>query len=394
MAALQASNSTGVFMYNTGTAWLPSDLYKWPDMMKAVELMASRGVGSLKLWLGGGANARYGLVNLAAFLAQSMQETIQYNACDENNWSNQAVVQSAGGSTYSSASACGQLGQSYQSYQCSPEEDALAGGKMACSVDPLMEMRASTQASWYGAPPKLFCAPRSKVPKAPRWDTSSPWCAGAGQWGYVAPLADNVTLDTYFAYVNSGGSCKDYIGIKTGGWTFAGEGCVNGSCPGSPAPLFGQPAGRTDLEGCCWWGRGVIQTTGTCNFGKLNYYMGKRAALEGRDAIFPTIDFCMNPGAICDAGSPPELKWLAGFFYWVNAVQPYQSQDGWSYIDQLKKWVDNGMNLADTSFINGASGIVNRGCYNPPSCGTGDLDAGAARAQNFQAVLKAMGLAR
>ena len=29
---------------------------------------------------------RYALVNLAAFLAQSMKETIRYDACDENNW--------------------------------------------------------------------------------------------------------------------------------------------------------------------------------------------------------------------------------------------------------------------------------------------------------------------
>ena len=28
----------------------------------------------------------YGLVNVAAFLAQSMKETIQYDACDENSW--------------------------------------------------------------------------------------------------------------------------------------------------------------------------------------------------------------------------------------------------------------------------------------------------------------------
>ena len=28
----------------------------------------------------------YGLVNLAAFLAQSMKETIKYDACDENSW--------------------------------------------------------------------------------------------------------------------------------------------------------------------------------------------------------------------------------------------------------------------------------------------------------------------
>merc|ERR1712050_786481 len=102
-----------------------------------------------------------------------------------------------GGTEYTSAAACGQMAQSYQDYQCSPEEDALAGGKMACDVDTNMEMRASTQAGWYGAPAKLFCAPRSKVPMAPRWDYASPWCAPEGGWGHVAPFADNVPLDEY-----------------------------------------------------------------------------------------------------------------------------------------------------------------------------------------------------
>ena len=388
--ALQNSNSAGVFQYDTGNGWLESDIYTWPDMIEAVRVMATSGVGQLKLWLGDSDHV-YGLVNVAAFLAQCMQETIQYNACDENNWSDKSVVAEAGGSTYSSTSSCGQLHQSYQDYGCSAEEDALAGGRMACEVDPNMEMRAFTQAGWYGAPARLFCAPRSKVPKAPRWDFSSPWCPQEGGWGFEPPFADEVELGTYFDYVNSGGGCKDYQGIKTGGWTFEGSGCVDGACPGADAPLFGQPEGRTDVEGCCWWGRGVIQTTGTCNFGKLNFFMGKRAADENRAAIYPSIDFCKNPNSICDPSSPPELKWVAGMFYWLNAVQPYNS-GGWNYKTELKKWVDGGMKMSDTSFINGASGIVNRGCHNPPNCGTGELHAGPERATNFQKVLKAMGL--
>ena len=39
---------------------------------------------------------------------------------------------------------------------------------------------------------------------------------------------------------------------------------------------------RTDVEGCCWCGRGVIQSTGVCNFGKLNFYISKMAKDEGR----------------------------------------------------------------------------------------------------------------
>jgi len=136
----------------------------------------------------------------------------------------------------------------------------------------------------------------------------------------------------------------------------------------------------------------VIQTTGVCNFGKLNYYMGARAAREGRNASYPDVDFCQNPEKIC-SGGPPELKWVAGFFYWLNAVQKYE-KNGWNYLAKLKAWVDKGMDLADKEFINGASGIVNRGCHDPPHCGTGDLHGGPARINNFENVLKAMGLSR
>ena len=58
-----------------------------------------------------------------------------------------------------------------------------------------------------------------------------------------------------------------------------------------------------------------------------------------------------------------------------DAVQPY-NKGSWNYMAELKKWVHAGMNLADTGFIDGASGIVNRGCHDPPNCGTGALHAG------------------
>lgn len=390
LQALFAADSKGLFLYDTGSEWLESDVYTWPDMVKAVQLMATTGVGKAKLWLGEEGHTIYGLVNLAAFLAQSMQETIQYNACDENSWSDKTVVQKAGGAPYSATAACGQLHQSYQDYKCSADEDAIAEGQMACDVDPNMQLQAYTHAGWYGAPPKLFCAPRTALPKAPRWNHAAPWCAPEDGWGHVPPFANDVKMDEYFAYVRSGGSCRDYEGIRTGGWAFEGTGCANGTCPGSPAPLFGQPGGRTDVEGCCWWGRGVIQTTGVCNFGKLNFYLVERAARDGRSALYPGIDFCKNPGAICAPDSPPELKWVAGFFYWLNAVQPYEKA-GWNYIAELKRWVDGGMDTSDTSFIDGASGIVNRGCHDPP-CGTGQLHGRTNRVANFKKVLSALSL--
>ena len=123
-----------------------------------------------------------------------------------------------------------------------------------------------------------------------------------------------------------------------------------------------------------------------CNFGKLNYYLGKRAFLEGRDSRYPDIDFCRDPEIICKSEEHKELKWIAGFFYWVDQVQPYNT-GGWNYLAELKHFVDGGM--TGDAFINSVSGIVNRGCHNPP-CGTGDLDGGPERAENFFRILKAL----
>ena len=42
----------------------------------------------------------------------------------------------------------------------------------------------------------------------------------------------------------------------------------------------------------------------------LNYYLGKRAADEGRESRYPEIDFCKDPGAVCSREDHPELKWI------------------------------------------------------------------------------------
>ena len=105
----------------------PSEIFLWEDFLSAVGKMAQTGIASAKLYAGSTSGAdpetahHYALANVAAFLSQSMQESIQYDACDENNWSNQAVANGAGGTAYTAASACGQLGQSYQDYTCTGE---------------------------------------------------------------------------------------------------------------------------------------------------------------------------------------------------------------------------------------------------------------------------------
>lgn len=347
-------------------SWHPSTIYKWDDMIKGIQDMYEVGVGGQKFWLGdeGETNPDYGLVSIAAFVAQSMKETIKYDVCDENNWDST--------SGNSAANSCGQLGQSYQDYNCPAGEE-----HMQCDVDPNMAIRASTSATWYGAPAPMFCGPKSLFPKAPKWSTSGAWCNPKEIY------ETNMTLEEYSAYIESGEGCRDYPGQKDGRWVeCAGAGCANNA-----APAFGREA-RTDVEGCCWWGRGVIQTTGVCNFGKFNYFMGAKAASRGEPALFPDIDFCRTPDAICTSTEYPELKWIAGLFFWVKELQGYD-QGGWNYFDVVKKFVDGGMQ--DSSFIDSVSGIVNRGCHNPP-CAAGAVDGGPERRENFETVLKAMGV--
>lgn len=303
-----------------------------------------------------------------------MKETIQYDACDENSWD---LV----GGSYPASNACGQLGQSYQDYKCPAGQEIYQ-----CEVDPNMEIRAVTGAKWYGAPAPFFCAPKSKLPQAPKWNYGAGWCD--------PNQPQNATfgsLDEYLTYVESNGAqnCRDYPGQKAGLWQL----CSGGGCANTPAPLFGQPQGRTDVEGCCWWGRGVIQTTGVCNFGKLSYFLGARAAREGRPSLFPSVDFCKNPEAICNDPAHAELKWIAGLFYFMTEVQPTDSAAySYNYISKLKAFVDGGMLASDTGFIDGVSGLVNRGCPAASCPSSGAVDGLADRRANFRTVLAAMGL--
>ena len=71
-----------------------------------------------------------------------------------------------------------------------------------------------------------------------------------------------------------------------------------------------------------------------------------------------------DPEVICSSPEYKELKWIAGEFYWMESVQPY-NEGGWDYTTELRKFVQGGM--TGNSFINGVSGIVNRGCHNPVS---------------------------
>jgi len=149
----------------------------------------------------------YGLINIAAFLAQCKKETIQYDACDANS--------------YPISNSCGQLEQDYQDYHCSPKE-----AHMECPLDPNMRITAATNANWWGAPAPFKCGPKSVYPSM-------------GYWDYL------FECDT--PWTDPPGMCTDSEGQQGGR--------ENNDAPHPNAN------GRTDVEGCCWWGRGVIQTT-------------------------------------------------------------------------------------------------------------------------------------
>ena len=124
---------------------------------------------------------------------------------------------------------------------------------------------------------------------------------------------------------------------------------------------------RPPTKRCCWRGRGSIRLRGTCNYGKLNYFLGKRAHDEGRPSLYPDIDFCANPQAVCsERDRHPDLPWIAGLFRWVTEVQPYDGDD-FDYVMRLRDFVDGG--LRDGSFPLAVSGIVAGGCHAPPCAG-------------------------
>lgn len=130
--------NTKLFLYETpDMQWLPSTVYDFDGFFDGLQLMYKQGVNGKKMYMGGNDPDcphchMYGIVNIAAFLAQAMKETIRYDACDENSWDRVGDLK-----MYPISNACGQLGQSYQDYYCKEEERF-----MECPVDPSMSIKA------------------------------------------------------------------------------------------------------------------------------------------------------------------------------------------------------------------------------------------------------------
>ncbi len=282
--------------------------------------MHNIGVAGNKFWLlndnvDDATNIIYAKVAIAAFLAQSMQETIRYNACDENNWSE---VKYGAPADYPMSASCGQLGQKYADYGVNPSSGLDYA--YSCPRDNKMEVSALTHASWYGAPAPVFAAPDAVLEERGLLVNGS-----VGRWtnsGHCNVVPDKVDTSKQ---VWERDECKTYVGQKAG--TFLWDG-----------------SSQESVEGCGWWGRGVIQTTGRQNFGTLNHYLGRShvdpatigQTIDGvtveappTNPLYADLDFCSNSGLICSSEENKEIKWIAGLFYWVTSVQAYSNDGGY-----------------------------------------------------------------
>lgn len=325
--------------------WEVSSIYHYEGLLKALGVMTLHNVRSGNFYLGegmGDVEARYGLVNTAAFLAHSMAQSIKHDICDEPNW------EQVNGK-YPLSNACGQGGKSYQDMTCPVDEK-----HMECPVKTTMATRAVTHSNWGtfpGAPTHLFCQPKS---------TDGSHFTGFWDHKYKCDRP----------YGEPPEFCDVYEGQTAGR--------IDNSVPAA------NMAARIDVEGCCWWGRGVIQTKGVCSIGRLNYFLGKGAADAGRPSPYPKIDFCEDPEVICGSAQYAELKWVAGMTEWVDQVQAYDKDD-YSYLDELKRFVNGGM--TDDAFIMNISKILQHGCHGDDTrCHA--ADGAWERMDNFKRVLK------
>lgn len=124
----------------------------------------------------------------------------------------------------------------------------------------------------------------------------------------------------------------------------------------TPGPMKCTPG--TVTEGCCWWGRGAIQTTGPNNYGNL------QKEVFSKVPELQHIDLCSNPEAICQND---ETKWLGAIFYWANDVQGFTHASTKSnFHTSLDKFVDSSFKRSQSivngaDFASGTGGMVNNG---------------------------------
>ena len=223
---------------------------------------------------------------------------------------------------YAISNSCSQFGR--KQYQ----DEVCTGGEASktCDVDADMNVIAASALTGEKAPPPFQCRPK-----------------------------ENAT---------------DY----TGYWDIEG-GFLSDTFP------FANRDGRIDTAGCCWWGRGVLLTRGTCSFGKLNHFLGKKAAAQGFLNFFD-VDLCVYPEIVCEGKDTKELRWAIGMFEWEDRVQPFKNiTSGWSYMKELDKYVENGF-VNSAEFIDTVGGILPFGCFEE-QCFAAEAQLSKWRRENF-----------
>ena len=213
---------TQVLVSNRFGVPTPSKRYKFDRLVRALQLLAIDGFGApIKVSSGISTNCNgchevdfvlpfkfnlwhdnldmyvYGLVNLAAFLANAMVESIDQDTCSEINWQDTQ-------GRYALSNACGQESRSYQDEIC---QDRGKEDIFSCPVLEDMEINSDDVAQGERVAPPLKCKPGEGLEDQ------------SGYWD-----SDSNVLNDKTAYSND--------------------------------------LGRTDLQGCCWWGRGALKTRG------------------------------------------------------------------------------------------------------------------------------------
>ena len=242
---------------------------------------------------------------------------------------------------YPLSNACGQGGGSYAKSlpNACPASDEL----YACDVDPAMKITSASKSTHErDTPPPLECRPRA---------------ADETVTGHYDPML--AWQDRDGRVVNEEGN------------------------------VVPSEFGRADVEGCYWWGRGTLGTRGTCNLGKLDYYLEARAAREGRDARYPDADFCANPEAICANGTRTMtmgMRWDVALFEWAERVQSYSDDAGWNYVEELARFA-----TGEGDLVGGIRFLLERG---EPSHFVDQVGSvmGKRRKENFIAAVEGVGL--
>ena len=181
--------------------------------------------------------------------------------------------------------------------------------------------------------------------------------------GWPTSACSQRTDGTFYAELSSEISCAVDPAMQMTAETFATW--TNG-------PLVCAPG--TVTEGCCWWGRGAIQTTGPHNYAAL-----QRDVINGMTG-YTDINLCTNPEAMCQHD---ELKWVGALHYWTTIVQ--QSDCFHPTLAAYAEDMRSGAAIPSCyDFPRGVGGSINNGFWNTHAHGE------AGRLRYFDAIVEAM----